>query len=407
MLVGPHEEFDKADLRDGRSGRIHQVVVSRNVLSDLGSTSKLDSGQDLAVSVERDRTGPVGYTVPRRNISTRTGAVVGAVDPVVGAVLQLERISAALNIVAEKRKVLAKDIPTVWSKTRRPWANVYGRSGTENWLEQTRRLKMADQPLDKRDEIADFEQREITYGDDTKLVYKAGIGPAVIVMTEMPGITPEVARYARWVRDAGFTVWMPSLFGRDGEPGTMDLTLESMDSPCIRREFTAFAKGEGSPMVAWLRSLAADAHVECGGLGVGAIGMCFTGNFGLAMMLETSVLAPVMCQPSLPLDDPAVTGLAPETMVAIRQRLDEEDLTVLAYRFEGDSYCTAQRFEAFEEALGDRLHAQVLPDSAAAPGGWTGVPHSVVTTHLIDEAGQPTVQARDEILRFFAHRLNE
>jgi hypothetical protein len=32
-------------------------------------------------------------------------------------------------------------------------------------------------------------------------------------------------------------------------------------------------------------------------------------------------------------------------------------------------------------------------------------PHSVVTQHLIDAAGQPTIAARDEILAFFAQRL--
>jgi hypothetical protein len=32
--------------------------------------------------------------------------------------------------------------------------------------------------------------------------------------------------------------------------------------------------------------------------------------------------------------------------------------------------------------------------------------HSVVTQHLIDEAGQPTMAARDEILAFFAARLS-
>jgi len=32
-------------------------------------------------------------------------------------------------------------------------------------------------------------------------------------------------------------------------------------------------------------------------------------------------------------------------------------------------------------------------------------PHSVVTAHLIDEAGQPTIAARDEILAFFTQRL--
>lgn len=264
---------------------------------------------------------------------------------------------------------------------------------------------MLDRSLDQRDPLDDFAVLDVTYDDDTKRVYTIGSGPAVIVMTEMPGITPHVARFARWVRDAGFTVWMPSLFGRDGEPGTMELAVEAMGSPCVRREFTAFASGAPSPMVQWLRQLAAHAHTVCGGPGVGAIGMCFTGNFALGMMLDRAVLAPVMSQPALPLDDPASTGINADVLQTVKRRLDDDDLDVLAYRFEGDSYCTAERFDAFERALGERFKPTVLPDTAAAPGGWTGVPHSVVTTHLIDEADQPTVAARDEILEFFRTRL--
>ena len=66
------------------------------------------------------------------------------------------------------------------------------------------------------DPLEDFVTRDITLNEASKRVYVAGSGPAVIVMTEMPGISPHVARFARWVRDAGFTVYMPSLFGRDG-----------------------------------------------------------------------------------------------------------------------------------------------------------------------------------------------
>src|SRR5690349_8954216 len=66
------------------------------------------------------------------------------------------------------------------------------------------------------DPLEDFARREIALDGVAKRVYVAGRGPAVIVMSEMPGISPEVARFARWVRDAGFTVYMPSLFGRDG-----------------------------------------------------------------------------------------------------------------------------------------------------------------------------------------------
>lgn len=256
------------------------------------------------------------------------------------------------------------------------------------------------------DTLDDFTQVELTFVDETKVVHTTGRGPAVIVLTEMPGITPEVARFARWVCDAGFTVWMPSLFGRDGAVGSMELMYESMGSPCVRREFTAFANGETSPMATWLRHLAAYSHAECGGPGVGAIGMCFTGNFALTMMLESSVLAPVLSQPALPLDDPAGAFMTDDELAAVKKRLDEDDLTVLAYRFEGDPFCQPERFATLKEALGDRLIATALPDSCAAAGGWLDNPHSVVTTDLVDEAGQPTAKARDDILAFFASRLS-
>jgi dienelactone hydrolase len=260
---------------------------------------------------------------------------------------------------------------------------------------------MTNDPLD------DFDVRDLSFDDDTKRVFVSGSGPGVVVMTEMPGITPHVARFARWVRDAGFTVYLPSLFGQDGAPPTMELAGKSMASICVRREFEAFAKGESSPMAQWLRKLAAHAHSECGGPGVGAIGMCFTGNFALTMMLEPSVLASVMSQPSLPLDDPNGTFITPSDMASVAQRLRADDLTVLAYRFQGDPFCRASRFEALAQELGDRFVERVLPDSSAGELGWLGVPHSVVTTCLIDEAGQPTAQARDEIVEYFSSRLRE
>jgi hypothetical protein len=129
------------------------------------------------------------------------------------------------------------------------------------------------------------------------------------------------------------------------------------------------------------------------------------------MMLEPALLAPVLSQPTLPLDDPAGLEIDPDELAAVRARLEREDLTVMGYRFAGDRFCKAERFAAYREALGDRFVARVLPDSAAgadvAPFFERVVasPHSVVTAHLVDEAGQPTIAARDEILSFFAHRL--
>ena len=139
--------------------------------------------------------------------------------------------------------------------------------------------------------------------------------------------------------------------------------------------------------------------------------MCFTGNFALTMMLEPSMLAPVLAQPTLPLNDAAGLEISPSDLAVIRERLDREDLTVRAYRFEGDRYCRAERFAAYAAALGERFEGRVLSDQSANPEvppfyqAYVDTPHSVVTVHLIDEVGQETVRAKDEIIAFLASRL--
>jgi dienelactone hydrolase len=272
---------------------------------------------------------------------------------------------------------------------------------------------MAERDLERDDPLDDFVQREVTLLDQTRPVYTAGAGPAVVIMAEMPGISPRVARFARWVHEAGFTVWMPSLFGRDGAAPTLSEGRRVFERACVAGEFRALAANESSPVTSWLRALAALAHRECGGPGVGAVGMCFTGNFALSMMLEPSVVAPVLAQPSLPLGDAAGLNIAPDELARVRQRLDDEDLSVLAYRFEGDLFCRAERFAAYRQALGERFVGRVLPDAAAGPKSphpddffkLVPTPHSVFTVHLVDEQGHPTAAARDEVLAFLRRRL--
>jgi dienelactone hydrolase len=185
-----------------------------------------------------------------------------------------------------------------------------------------------------------------------------------------------------------------------------------MERACVSAEFRAFAGQGVSPVTSWLRALARSAHEECCGPGVGAIGMCFTGGFALAMTLEPAVIAPVLAQPSLPLDDPAAVEMSPRRLAEVKARMDRDDLTALAFRFSGDRFCTAERFRAYSAALGDRFVPTVLPDSAAARTGLApffadvvASPHSVVTAHLVDERGEPTLAARDAILAFFVSRL--
>lgn len=272
----------------------------------------------------------------------------------------------------------------------------------------------ADPRLAAHATLDDFERRTLSFLDVGRTVHVSGSGPAVVVMHEMPGIGPHVLRFARWVREAGFTVWLPSLFGVDLATPSADEGAMVFRRACVSAEFRALGGGASSPVTAWLRALARHAHQECGGPGVGAIGMCFTGHFALATMLEPAVLAPVLAQPALPLDDPAGIEMAPGELAAVRVRLERDDLTALGYRFAGDRFCRAERFAAYARALGPRFVARVLPDDAAqladAPpfhAAHVNFPHSVVTVHLADRPGEPTLAARDEILDFFRRRLRD
>jgi len=266
-------------------------------------------------------------------------------------------------------------------------------------------------PIDQDDPLNDFDGRDVSLLGIEKRVYVAGDGPAVIVMHELPGISPQVARFARWVRDAGSTVYMPSLFGRDGAVPQAKEGADIYQRVCISREFRVMAGKGTSPVVTWLRALAVLADEDCGGHGVGAVGMCLTGNFALSMMIEPTMQAPVLCQPSLPLDDPAAIAMTDEEATQIRARMERDDLTARIYRFEGDRFCPAERIAAYFERFGDRIEDHVLSDSVANPepapffATHVRLPHSVVTQHLVEADGEPTMKAVEDIIAFLRKRL--
>ncbi|MBW2379986.1 MAG: dienelactone hydrolase family protein [Deltaproteobacteria bacterium] len=76
----------------------------------------------------------------------------------------------------------------------------------------------------------DFERTEVTIDGETKPVWRSGNGPGVIIMHEVPGITLEVARFARIVRDRGFTVFLPEMFGTVDKPVSGGNTAPSSPS---------------------------------------------------------------------------------------------------------------------------------------------------------------------------------
>ncbi len=256
--------------------------------------------------------------------------------------------------------------------------------------------------------LQDFDETSFSHDGVTRPVFRRGQGPGVVVMHEIPGITPAVATFARRVADRGFTVFMPNLFGTPGKPLSVGYNMSQMAQACISREFYVLAARQSSPITEWLRALCRHAHAELGGVGVGAIGMCISGNFALALMVEPSVMAPVLSQPSLPFpvgrERRAGLHVSDEDLATIKQRVSQ-GVCVLGMRFTGDVLVPGERFERLRDELGEGFEAIEIDSSPGNPHGISRFAHSVVTQHLVDREGHPTHEALERVLTFFEERL--
>ncbi|MFN8018235.1 MAG: dienelactone hydrolase family protein [Acidimicrobiales bacterium] len=255
-----------------------------------------------------------------------------------------------------------------------------------------------------------FDETTFEFEGKERTVFRRGEGPAVLVITEVPGITPSVAAFGRRVADAGFTAVLPSMFGTPGRPASAGYVASTIGWACVSKEFATWATNKTSPATVWARALARHEHERCGGPGVGVVGMCLTGNFALAMMVDPVVAAPVLSQPSLPF---AISGahrrdlnLSPEDLATVKQRCaDEPDLCVLGLRFTGDRMAPGERFARLREELGDAFVGVEIDSSKGNPYGIGAMAHSVLTDDLVDEAGHPTHDALEQVLDLFRRRL--
>ena len=263
-------------------------------------------------------------------------------------------------------------------------------------------------------DLASFAAESFTHDGVAHRIFRKGGGPAVIVITEMPGISRQVLGFADRVVALGCTAVLPDLFGTAGrDPLVGGLTervagLRTIVGACVSREFTVLATGRSSPITGWLRALAAREHERCGGPGVGVVGMCFSGGFALAMAVDPVVVAPVLSQPSLPLP---VSPSRKRTIDCGDGDLDAvalrcaHGLRVLGLRFDGDPLVPAERFAFLRERLGDGFIAVELRQEDGQPSEPLPRHHSVLTLGLIDEPGEPTRAALDQVLDLFANQL--
>jgi len=225
-------------------------------------------------------------------------------------------------------------------------------------------------------------------------IFRKGSGPLVVVVHEVPGITPKVTAFAEEVVSAGFTVAMPDLLGTPGRALSNGYALSSLAKVCVSKEFTAMAHNETSPIIGWLRALGRSLHAEVGGKGIGAVGMCFSGGFALGMMLDDHMLAPVLSQPSLPFPvgrrRAADLNLSPDDALVVKHRA-AEGCQVLGLRFAGDRW-VGTRFDSLRQLLGDAFIAIELPSTKKTD-------HSVLT----EQRDEASVQ---RVVSFFREKLH-
>ena len=236
-------------------------------------------------------------------------------------------------------------------------------------------------------------------------VFTAGTGPGVLLMHELPGMTPEFWRLANWLSEK-FTIWAPDLFGDDTKPTPADRGALFFKA-CISREIHLFKQNDPGPITQWLRALACDLHEKTGGPGVGAIGMCMTGNFALTLALDPWVTAPVSSQPGIPASTPFRNrdgGL--QMSKTEKQILAERDVDVMGLRFRGDTLCREARFAAIRGVVGtERFNEHVIEDEHRNPDGPLKHPHSVLTADLVDDDDGETKKKLGEVVAFLEARI--
>jgi dienelactone hydrolase len=231
----------------------------------------------------------------------------------------------------------------------------------------------------------------------------------VVLLPELPGLTPEVLHLADHLVDSGFTVAVISLFGEDGREMSAGYVASSFAKACINREFAAFARRADRPVAEYVRAVARELHGRAGGPGVGVIGMCFSGGFALASAVEPAVLAPVASQPGVPMPISGSRkrdiGMSDRERDAIVERVRGEGLCLVGLRFSEDGASPTDRFRGLRATFGDGWLPIALNSRPGNPHGIGKREHSVLTSKDVDTPGHPTNEARAQVVAFLRSKL--
>jgi dienelactone hydrolase len=249
-----------------------------------------------------------------------------------------------------------------------------------------------------------------TGGGRTHDVYEKGSGPGVVLIPEIPGMTPEVLGLAQYLVESGFTVAVPSPFGVPGKEGSAGYTMRTLARVCVSAEFHAFALDSHRPITDFLRAVASDLAGRTPGAGVGVIGMCFTGGFALATAIDGSVLASVLSQPAVPFPTSRARRMDPgasqHDMDAIVARTQTDGLCLLGLRFSEDVSAPRARFSGLKQRLGDAFEVIELDSSAGNSGGYSKGAHSVLTGEVRETPPNSAYETREHVVEFLRKNIS-
>ena len=254
--------------------------------------------------------------------------------------------------------------------------------------------------------IRDFEDFELSGSGFIKRVFYRKNGPVVLILHELPGLTIRCVELGQRLFEAGFSPIMPLLFG---SPLAWDVTM-GMTDPGVH-----VFRNESHPVQSWLDCLVYDLSVRFHNLmhhGIGVIGMCLTGVTPLALLKHKLVTAPIVSQPAVPLTSPWLPwgrsdlGLSKADLATAKERVRNDHIDILAFRFRNDSKSPAERFRSLEHQFAPYFKGTVIQspqecfaiDSAA---------HAVLTEeYRACPQDHPTHRAFREVVSFLLEKLD-
>jgi len=221
-------------------------------------------------------------------------------------------------------------------------------------------------------------------------------GPPILLLHELPGMTPQCFYLARLLAARGYTIYMPLIVGTPGKTSANFNALKVL----ISGDFYA-QKDETSPIITSLRALRDEIHTRHPTQKMGVIGMCMSGNLPPAFLDCPYVKAVVLSQPALP-----TFGDGKESKLAL-SRSDiktarDSHVQMLAFRFTTDKLSPEPRRLKFIETFGKQITFRALPIDHPA--------HAVLTTELFDAPNHakptgPSAEALKELIAYLAVQL--